>query len=1174
MAKVLDSLRNFYTHYWHFDTPREQLAFYLAQIEVCQYLETIMKQGRRLVKRGKALTKEEQNFITTARWGKVGRKYLEKEDFYFRITQNLAAIPNAKNTLGEQYNAAVDWVKQESDDAKRELDWNHLFTDKVFFSNVAEPFHKSDARQKVIATRLTDNVATLLGCILQLGNDFKPQKVQYANLRREYLSDFGIVMLCTLFLPKNDSTAMLAEVQLFEHRPKAKDDNPEEREAQNAMMRDILQVYRMRLPNGQRLDSTATDTTLGMDMLNELRRCPIELYSHLGRDDRHQFEYIDPQNGVQCTRTRTEDRFSQLALHYIDRTSLLGDIRFQVRLGSYRFRFNQVNLPDGTSSIVRGAKVITAFGPIDEVEQLRHENYKDMRQKHTFKTVDYDDTEVDILQLSPDQPSADAYLTDNHATYNIHTNRIGLYWNTEAETMLTGSKLCYLPQLSNDNARPDADQHDRRKAPDIVMPAPLCSLSLNELSSLLFYEQLRKGNDQHPSAADIIKKCYSAMHRLLTDVASGKLATPLTDTIMQERYAPLQLGDVPKRLLDALNKPTPNLTQDYINYLLGNETVKSGKDKNGNPIQLPQFDGALQQMVDEINARVLSFNNALEGENRDIDLRPGTLAALLAKDIVNWMPLNTDRADRGRLRAHQYRSLQAWLSNYGNNTSPKDLRDILTKLRIIGHRTKDGKVDFTRNHPFLEKVLDKTHPANIHSLYKEYFNFEASYLQVIVLDYMPRKKEQRIKYIASHIPFVKRELERARIVNHEATLQAQRYLEVEDTTADGKKVKHRACLMLPDKLFLPHIKELLSPEIVENMPVESVNHLITQYYSKQAGEQGYCQPFYEMKRHYPLFDEDQYLLPDEVRKFLREYNPNKVVVEQQKNRKKQQEQNKKDTTQDIVALQRKNYQQASETERTLRQLRTQDLLLFPMAMELLHRSKALPDDFKLNLCDITGEQFLNQTFDAHFFVRFKVSDEKSNEQYEVTIHQDNMTLSNYGRFYSLLTDNRFRDLLRHVSDLQGKEISYNRLMQELSTYDQSRSRVFRLLHRIEQAVIEGNPILKDPTAEGFYFYPKENVRMPIRNSFSAMIGLINAMADSSKEAVITVRNAFSHNHFNIGYEASPFTPDAESLQRYVNWIVEAEEAATTGDDPLMMTQRVVKFTEHQAPQTHTDGNHA
>ena len=191
IAKVLDNLRNFYTHYWHFDTPREQLAFYLAQIEVCQYLETIMKQGRRLVKRGKALTKEEQNFITTARWGKVGRKYLEKEDFYFRITQNLAAIPNAKNTLGEQYNATVDWMMQGSDDAKCELDWNHLFTDKVFFSNVAEPFLKSDARQKVIATRLTDNVATLLGCILQLGNDFKPQKVKYANLRREYLSDFS-----------------------------------------------------------------------------------------------------------------------------------------------------------------------------------------------------------------------------------------------------------------------------------------------------------------------------------------------------------------------------------------------------------------------------------------------------------------------------------------------------------------------------------------------------------------------------------------------------------------------------------------------------------------------------------------------------------------------------------------------------------------------------------------------------------------------------------------------------------------------------------------------------------------------------------------------------------------------------------------------------------------------
>ena len=44
-----------------------------------------------------------------------------------------------------------------------------------------------------------------------------------------------------------------------------------------------MSIYRIRMTRGKKLDSNDTNTALAMDMLNELRKCPMPLYDVISK---------------------------------------------------------------------------------------------------------------------------------------------------------------------------------------------------------------------------------------------------------------------------------------------------------------------------------------------------------------------------------------------------------------------------------------------------------------------------------------------------------------------------------------------------------------------------------------------------------------------------------------------------------------------------------------------------------------------------------------------------------------------------------------------------------------------------------------------------------------------------------------------------------------------------
>lgn len=113
--------------------------------------------------------------------------------------------------------------------------------------------------------------------------------------------------------------------------------------------------YTLKVPD-MRLDNDMPEQALMMEMLNELNKCPAELYKVLNQEDRDIFspklseasfanilenthyEDIDDAAIEQIIKEnvvlrRREDRFPYFALRYLDIKNLLGNLRFQIYLG-------------------------------------------------------------------------------------------------------------------------------------------------------------------------------------------------------------------------------------------------------------------------------------------------------------------------------------------------------------------------------------------------------------------------------------------------------------------------------------------------------------------------------------------------------------------------------------------------------------------------------------------------------------------------------------------------------------------------------------------------------------------------------------------------------------------------------------------------------------------------
>lgn len=725
---------------------------------------------------------------------------------------------------------------------------------------------------------------------------------------REYdaISDFGIVYLVSLFLSKSDTESMLDQLEVFDRSPfKGKFS------MEKAALASSMAVYRINIPKGQRLKMEDDNVQLSLDMLNELQKCPQELYDVMDQKGKDSFkreqtepvrdaktgEYVREtfvksetgQKGQQKVRThdgtgnivykgkgvysllvRKHDRFPYFALRFIDNRNLFPTIRFQIDLGYYRFAFYPKVRIDGSEETRILQKRINGFGKLVKTENARVKKWEDKFQvieikkpNETEKAEIARDEEGNIIEIEQFQKADSGtkpFVTDKRANYNIHNNRIGLFWEdkeSSSSQQLEEKLEPIIPELKT-----KVNQNDAKKTrADMKLISPRASLSVHDLPALIFYEYLRKGMNEM-SAEDIIKEKYEKYVEFFTGVDLGTIKS-----WKDVEQLGLEKKDIPKKFWPYLD-----------GHAAGSQTEKIVANYMGKAItdgtNTCHFKGHIQERIEYLEREIKRYNDIClkmattdneYGTEDYKDFRPAVLARKMARSIMKWLP--ADCTGKKTITGVNYGVMTSVLSHFGSDGN--DINAIKAMFINGGIIASDKEpADKSKFHPFLNDLLGVSIP-NMENLYIMYVSRELEYVKSLCEEL--ESAEDKRTFIQTKLPFSK--LSRKRFDNRDEEYYhklANRYLKIDNSENGGGENDH-AIIQLPDGLFTKHIFNLLKkryPGIFTGNAGEGDNnnasYLISSFLEKviQDESQAFYQNFIGGKgkkdsrfnRHYKFFD--------------------------------------------------------------------------------------------------------------------------------------------------------------------------------------------------------------------------------------------------------------------------------------------------------------------------------
>lgn len=713
------------------------------------------------------------------------------------------------------------------------------------------------------------------------------------------ISDFGLVYLVSIFLRKADMEQMLDKLKVLSNSP-FKNYFPNLFDKESTILKSMISVYRINIPKGDKLKMEDNNVQLCMDMLNELQKCPNELYELLSDKGKNYFrreqmkpvinektgEYVrvkfvksekgqknqqtivestDGTGNIKYERTgifsllvRKEDRFPYFALRYIDNQNIFPTIRFQIDLGYYRFAFYSKHtidlLPNEDDKIRILQKHINGFGRLVETEHQRLETWAGQFQDFHVappRNEDNEESEKDSIELEQlDKSTIDTkpFVTDKRASYNIHNNRIGLIWETNQDSP-------YVPNLAVE----ENNDERQKPRPNVRIKSPMASLSVRELPALIFYEYLRSNyKGVGISAEEIIKFTYTLYLKFFKGVANGSIRTlddvanlkVLQDDIselnwknpnVQEFAKNLRLDkkDIPTKLLEYLESKSVKSPEERIVGLYEGKAIGEG-DKTF------FYSGHIQERIDYLEREIEHFEKiclkiaTTDNEYGTDDysaFRPASLARKLAKSIMEWMPANSPA--KKKMTGANYSSLVGVLTSIGSQGRNIDyLKYVLEKGLIIPcEETKD------LYHPFLSEILTSD-VKKTEDLYYSYIVKEREHILKIKNDLSNKSYAEKITIIGAQMPFshLYRSRYQQRTDEYYKSI-AKRYLKI-DNSKNGDGVNDYSCILLPDGMFTKYILSVLSKcnLQLEEKACNNASYLISTYFENIMKDES--QPFY------------------------------------------------------------------------------------------------------------------------------------------------------------------------------------------------------------------------------------------------------------------------------------------------------------------------------------------
>lgn len=572
------------------------------------------------------------------------------------------------------------------------------------------------------------------------------------------MSEMAVVFLTSLFIEKKYSTMMFAHIPEFYTLSGNKIISLEK---ERMLLRELYTCYSSKLPKKD-FSPNYNNTILGLDMLEEISKCPNELFSLLSNGDKEKFDteqayimdgmeeelknslseedkalYYDESN--QCfkdknklyssrsdedktrffitergLKRRFNDRFAELALKWFDivednKPQRFEKLRFQVLYGKYHYIFEKAeggykNCADGERRLRWIDKKLTTFGRLNDIEDQRTNPNRGWSGIDIVRHIDGN------YHANPQDKNP--WITDINTQYVIENNNIGLKFTGDTS----------LPDYKQSNAKPDF------------------WLSVYDLPGMVFYQYLyerlqKEGWTDLVKTEDIIWGYKEKYTSLFSDLENGTLKPSNRESLPKDLRSEFK-SDY-NYDLDWKNIPTK--VKDFI-YPLQNRIQPD--NVKGDYSRTSFADYVKNLIIKELRkteAKIKGFKILNEGDPKqkgrkpslesDKTILPGKLADFLSEDIVYLLEYKDDEHP-GNINPDtptglNYKAMQKRLATFANKLQYPIIKQMFKELYIVDSELDHSKSSHSEllecRHPFLGELLNNNY-NNVIELYEDYLD--------------------------------------------------------------------------------------------------------------------------------------------------------------------------------------------------------------------------------------------------------------------------------------------------------------------------------------------------------------------------------------------------------------------------------------------------------------------
>lgn len=879
------------------------------------------------------------------------------------------------------------------------------------------------------------------------------------------------------------------------------EDAVRQREKQRSALREAFSILRLRLPK-ERLESTRCDIALGLDILNELGKCPQELFDLLSVENQNKFR-IKSNIGEEVLMRRYGDRFPQFALRWLDETKKFRKLRFHVSYGKYRWLFcPEKKCADGETRPRWLQKELNGFGRIQDIENMRTgvvPGWDGVNLIRKFEDV-----------VSDDQ--TDAYITDFRSQYLFNRDKIGLSMSDN------------IPGIHERNVVPDA------------------WLSVYDIQAVLFMALLRDGGVEVES---IISNCLTVYKKLFDDFRNKKWDNINKDKIStyaagngSVKYT-LQWKDVPRRILDKVMSVKRKSFDEKAETMLNLMVNRTERQLNGFREQL------------EI---ALDVDNNKQGKARFVDIRAGRLANFLAKDIVRLMPV----ADGGTNKPTglNYRIVQKEIATFGSaGCSLQRLCSIFDKAGLFTHPFLKEMLDKVRpstvlnfyesyleervrylndcltkpydykSLPFLKggrqkyAIDDEAYVARLSEAYEKTPLFLPSGMFITAIKQMLYGKDGK-KMNKNVTLMISEYFKNQKNDSSQSYYDFSRHYKLFDVLAVSKEPVYLTLDQRKDGKIIGRINEFMASDALFDFYQKKQDELYDEL-DLLKGKVAICSDKKERKKLQTQIDEQSRICAGFSREEAAWYAWYESHDPEQDDKSFDTASHPEYEYINRILRLRKD---VDENERVLRRYQVQDMLLFLAAKKTLNMPES--DRFQLRnlMYDESASSILSSTVDevkVNLTWTEKIIDAENPEKKvritkTASIRENDVVIKNYGRMFKLLYDDRVKSLLPHISkSVNGADTGNDRIQvdggivtidkslfdEDLVNYDIRRHEVCEMILKFEKSAVSLCSGLSDTDSEV---------------DFSVILNkmLENGILTQKEADVLrSIRNAYNHNKY-------------------------------------------------------------